>query len=290
MPFSQIVHPDDLDLVKAMVARRIYGESPTVRYEFHGRKKDGETIDIEVFGAAATFGGRPAAIGTLLDITARKRDEARLRASLSEKEVLLAEVHHRVKNNLTIIYSLLQLQARQISDPDVISMFKISQGRIRSLALVHEKLYRSPNMAEIDLADYVDTLVREIIASFNHRPKEVNVKVDVGAFSLGLDQLIPCGLIINELVSNAMKYAFGQTESPEMSVSFQKDAEGICMLVLRDNGVGLPDSFEVGQTKSLGLQIVNSLTEQLGGTLRIERDGGAAFYVSFLLGEHWPEA
>ncbi len=273
-----------------MVARRIYGEDDTVRYEFRGRKKGGETIDIEVFGGAATFEGRPAAIGTLLDITARKRDEARLRASLGEKEVLLAEVHHRVKNNLTIIYSLLQLQARQIADPDVVSMFKISQGRIRSLALVHEKLYRSPNMAEIDLADYVESLVREIVTSFHLKQKDVSVKVDVGTFSLGLDQLIPCGLIINELVSNAMKYAFGQTESPEMSVSFHKDAGGICTLILRDNGVGLPDSFEVGQTQSLGLQIVSTLTEQLGGTLRIERDGGAAFYVSFRIGEYAAEA
>lgn len=201
-------------------------------------------------------------------------------ASLDDKEVLLKEVHHRVKNNLQMIQSLLNLQARSIQDPHTLEVFTESQQRIKAMALVHEKLYQSDSLAQISFAEYVRSLTRDLIQSCMVN-SGVQVLIQVDELELAVDAAIPCGLIINELFANAIKYAFPQNRSGTILVQFTPDLAHGYRLTVADNGVGLPESVEPQTTKSLGLRLVHALTRQLRGTLELDRDSGTRFTITF---------
>ena len=218
------------------------------------------------------------------NITERKQAEEQVRASLREKEVLLQEVHHRVKNNLNVIVGLLDLQADTVQDPVALQAFANSRRRIRSMALIHEKLYRSPDLASIGADEYVQEVVDYLAVAYEGRGQPVTLRVQVEHVPLDIDTAIPCGLIINELVANALEHAFpgdgDEAEPSEVAVELRADG-GRYLLTVSDNGVGLPPDLDFRNTQSLGLQLVTLLAEQLQGTVTLDRSGGTSFTIAF---------
>jgi two-component sensor histidine kinase/CheY-like chemotaxis protein len=204
-----------------------------------------------------------------------------LKASLHEKEVLLREIHHRVKNNLQVISSLLNLQSKYVKDEKALEMFKECQGRVRSMALIHQRLCQSKNLAQINFARHVQDLAASLFRSYGIGPQAVHLTVEVDDVVLGIDTIIPCTLIIHELVTNALKYAFAGGRTGEIGIELRAEADNRFRLVVRDNGVGLPRDFDYRTADSLGLQIVVALTEQLDGSLEVINSTGTAFVLTF---------
>ena len=208
------------------------------------------------------------------DVTASRLAEEQIKASLKEKEVLLKEIHHRVKNNLQIISSLLSLQGSEIEDTRASQSFRESQDRVKAMALIHERLYQSRDLAKIDFAGYVSNLTGHLLRSYRVNSSTVRLNLEVESIPMNLDVAIPCGLIINELVSNALKYAFPSGKGGEIHVRFADENESSLRLVVRDNGVGFPEIADVEKNESLGLKLVRSLTEQLGGQITYSDQDG----------------
>lgn len=222
------------------------------------------------------------------EVRARKRNQERLVASLKEKEVLLKEIHHRVKNNLQIISSLLYLQSRNITDEETALMFTDSRNRIISMALIHENLYRSDDLAMIDIKEYITNLTRELSSSYQQEGRYVALKLSIESIPLNIDKAIPCGLIINELVSNAYKYAFEsrietQATTNEINVHLKMTKAEKVSLLVSDNGKGLHKDVDFRNSPSLGLQLVNSLVGQLDGEINYENKNGTTFEIRFNL-------
>ena len=213
------------------------------------------------------------------EIAERRRVEQRMMSSLQEKEVLLKEIHHRVKNNLQIISSLLSLQSEKIGSENPAKTFQESQDRIRSMALVHEKLYQARDISHVDFAEYVRSLTAYLSRSYVTR-SGIEVVIDIEGVSLGIDTAIPCGLIINELVSNSLKYAFKDDRTGVVHVSLSK-RDDTYTLIVSDNGTGLPPEIDFRNTFSLGLQLVNTLVSQLEGTIEQFGDSGTTFRMIF---------
>jgi len=215
----------------------------------------------------------------------RNKAEEQVKKSLREKEALLKEIHHRVKNNLQIIQSMLNLQLPQIKDEKSIALFKESQNRVYSMALIHEKLYQSESLAKIDFHEYIRSLTTYLFTSYGAVGRAIRPRILVKDIALDIDTTIPCALIINELVSNSLKHAFPASgrsgETGEISIDLHRDADNRFLLTVSDNGVGLPEGFEIGNSESLGLKLVSVLVKQLGGTIRLGTDGGAEFTISF---------
>jgi len=214
------------------------------------------------------------------DISDRKRAEQQ-QASLQEKEALLKEIHHRVKNNLQIVYSLLRLQQRRTLDRQAADILVDSQNRIKSIALVHEKLYRSDNLAEIDFAQYISSLAASLLSSYRVSSEHIALETKVDPIALDIDKAIPCGLILNELISNSLKYAFPENCAGQIQVELRAVREDLVQLTVSDNGIGIPAQFDLSRTKSLGLQLVHDFVNQLEGTVRIERQQGTIVEISF---------
>ena len=218
-------------------------------------------------------------IGMLTDITDRKLANEQLKISLKEKEALLKEVHHRVKNNLQIITSLLSLQSNGIEDVRYANMIKDSQNRIKSMALVHELLYKSKDLSRIDISEYLNSLTTNISRSYSHSTGHVTLYTDIEEIRIDVDRAVPLGIIVTELVSNAYKYAFPEGMKGEIRVELHRKEKKI-ILVISDNGVGLPDCFQIEKTSTLGLQLVELLTQQIDGTLEIDNTNQTIFRVS----------
>ena len=217
-----------------------------------------------------------------LDREARRQEaDTALRASLNEKEALLKEVHHRVKNNLQVIMSLLRLEGGRTAAEATKLVLRDMQGRIRSMALLHEALYRSGNYARVDLAEYLRDLVTQLFRAQSVDPAGVRLVLDLSRVRLDIDRAIPCGLIVNELVTNSLKHAFASGRQGEVSVSLERDSSGRARLSVSDTGPGLPEDFDARRSKSLGMQLVGDLSRQLGGQLEIRPGPGASFSVIF---------
>jgi len=215
------------------------------------------------------------------DITERKKREEQIKASLREKEVLLKEIHHRVKNNLQIISSLLSLQFRYTENKETLKMLKESRARIRSIALIHEKLYRSKDLGKIEFSTYIRELIADLFDSYAASPDTIAVRIDVDDIFLEIDTAIPCALIINELVSNCLKYAFPQSKKGEVRIGFHPENDGKAILMVSDDGIGFPENVDFQNTPSLGLRLVNTLVNQLGGMMEVRSEGGAEFKIVF---------
>jgi PAS domain S-box-containing protein len=220
-------------------------------------------------------------VGVSRDITEFKRAEEQIMASLREKEVLLKEIHHRVKNNLQVISSLLHLQSQSIQDPQNLEIFRESQNRVRSLALVHERLLRSPDLASVDFGEYIRNIVSSLFSSYHTLAQGVSSEVEAEEIYLGVDLATPCGLILNELISNALKHAFPEGRRGKISISFHRREKGQYVMRVRDDGIGFPPALDIGHTETLGLQLVDTLSKQLAGTLELNREGGADFTLTF---------
>jgi len=216
-----------------------------------------------------------------VDITERKRAEEQIRTSLREKEVLLKEIHHRVKNNLQVISSLLRLQSQYVQDKRDAEIFKESRNRIKSMALVHEKLYQSKDLASINFHEYVGLLLNGLFRSYGVNTDKIALKTNIEDIMLGVDVAIPCGLIINELVSNSLKYAFPEDKAGEIEITLRTSDEGAMDLTVADNGVGLPGDWDLTNSGSLGLKLVKILTDQIDGKIELDRSEGTKFRIDF---------
>ncbi|MRR57138.1 MAG: PAS domain S-box protein [Deltaproteobacteria bacterium] len=272
---------DSREIVRERGLARQRGEQAPCQYEHGFVTKRGEPGWAMVSAGSIIYRGKPAGIATFIDVTEIKRTEERLQTSLAEKEILLKEVHHRVKNNLQIISALLDLQSDYIPEVHSRRFIRESQDRIRSMALVHEQLYKSEGLAFIDFAQYVDVLVTSLYQSCVVAQERIRVKVDVRDIELDIDEAIPCGLIINELVSNALKHAFPGDRSGDVVVSGTMAGDGLVSLTVADSGVGLPPGLDFLNTESLGLQIVNLLTNQLRGTIDMQGGQGVTVNICF---------
>ena len=215
------------------------------------------------------------------EIIDRITAERKIEESLHEKEVLLKEIHHRVKNNLQVISSLLNLQSGLVANEEALSVFQDSQNRIRSMALIHELLYRSLDLAKVDFADYVRRLAVYLWQSYGGQERNIGLDVQAETIYLGIDTAVPLGLILNELISNALKHAFPDGRSGEIVAALSPDPSGEVHLCVRDNGVGLPAGLDFLHTSSLGLQLVHTLLGQINGRLHHFNQNGATITVIF---------
>ncbi|HMK20736.1 MAG TPA: sensor histidine kinase [Terriglobales bacterium] len=215
----------------------------------------------------------PRVLALVQQAKATEQATAELRASEERKEALLREVHHRVKNNLAVICSLFYLQSTHTEDAETVQIFQEMENRVHSMALVHENLYRSENLARIDFAEYARALANDILGSYENPVAPVRLNVELEPVVMSVDQAIPCGLILNELISNSFKHGFPKGDGGEIKVTLRRTSGGACTLCVEDTGVGIPSDFDMNNTKSLGLRLVRSLTRQVRGAFELGRVG-----------------
>jgi|GEM_PF-723395 len=252
-------------------------------------KKNGSTLPVSFSGTALRddVGSVRGFVCVAQDLTKHKQMEAELRRSLSDKEMLLREVHHRVKNNLQVITSLLDLQSRTLTDPMTKEKFRQSQDRVRSMVFIHEQLYRTRDLDRIDFHAYLERLTAYLAQSYGTAAGQIRLQVLAEDLNLDIDRALACGLIVNELVTNAFKHAFSEDNTGEILVSARYAAEGDCVLEVSDNGRGLDDGIDPGTTMSLGLSLVNAEVKQLRGRLQlVSREPGTTVRIEFPLKSH----
>lgn len=220
----------------------------------------------------------------VMDITARKAAEAQTRSSLQQKELLLQEVHHRVKNNLHIISNLLDLQSDQITDQRLLNVFTDSQNRIQAMALVHEQLYQAKDLGQVEFGDYIYRLVNNLICSYGDRMRSIHPVVEAEPILINIETAIPCGLLLNELVTNSFKHAFLEGGAGEVHIQLYRDSQQLLNLKIWDNGVGLPADLDWQNSTSLGLKLVKIFAKQLKALIRFDRldaSGGTSVCLTF---------
>ncbi|MDB6027717.1 MAG: putative Sensor histidine kinase [Verrucomicrobiales bacterium] len=276
------IHPDDAEtVVKTWKAAAEAGEQFSLEFRF--KKASGEIrwVHSRATIVMAANGKITGYVGTSEDITERKLNEEKIRAALQEKEVLLKEVHHRVKNNLQVITSMLNLQAGYIDDPQMLDLFRECQIRIKTIALIHETLYQTVDLAQINFGDYTRNLTSYIASSMSLGKKQVKVKVEMLPVTFSVDTAVPCGLIVNELVTNSFKHAFPNRLEGTVTVSLTDAHEGQYTLSVSDDGIGLPEGFDFQQSNSLGLVLVHALAGQVDGTVEVVNESGTTFNITF---------
>jgi PAS domain S-box-containing protein len=221
------------------------------------------------------------AIAAILDLTEYKRAEEQIKASLAEREVLLGEIHHRVKTNMQIVSSLLSLQASQTKNKDFIKMVKNTQSRIRSIALIHENLYRSQDLSKINFSGYVPSLVIHLFQFNQVNSNLIKLKMNLDNVFLDIQTAIPCALILNELITNSLKHAFPGGRGGEIIVELHPLEEHTFQMIVKDNGVGIPKGLDIEHTSTLGLQIAAMLVKQVEGSMEVLQEGGTTFMIVF---------
>ena len=276
----EAIHPEDRAIVSAAGSAVKSGGQYDIEYRIV--RPDGEIrwVRDRAFPITNTAGELFRVAGVIDDVTESKSALEQLKSSLHEKEVLLKEIHHRVKNNMQVITSLLNLQSRTITDEHSLSVFQDSQNRVKSMALIHETLYQSKDLSRINFPEYLQKLVAHVSRSYRIRPEAVKIRVQVDDVSLPIDTAVPCGLIINELASNSLKYAFPGESQGEVNISFER-GESEYILRVSDNGIGLPKEFDPDKSKSLGMKLVRMLTGQLSGQFNCTNGVGSTFEIKF---------
>jgi two-component sensor histidine kinase len=221
--------------------------------------------------------------GTNSDITQDREVEQLIKNQLKEKQTLLQEIHHRVKNNLQVISSLLSFQQQRATEPEVVELFQQSRNRVAAIALVHERLYQSKNLNHIDFTDYVRDLTQTILLTFGSESSRIQTRIHGGGLRVGVQQAVPCALILNELFTNSLKFAFPEERSGNIQIDLTQDAaNGQLRVRIADDGVGLPPEFCLATSKSLGLRLVHRLADQLQGTVEhVPTPSGTCFELKF---------
>jgi PAS domain S-box-containing protein len=278
--FFDLIHPEDRLLIAKREEARKKGDKIPTLYSFRAITKEGELKHVEV-DTIPLQGEKVRILGVLRDITKRKEAEEQLKNALKENEILLRELHHRVKNNMQIISSLLRLQARNIKNKKLHEAFKSCQNRIRSMALIHEKFYKSEDLTRIELDKYIQDLTIHLFHTYGVAPNIIRLTTEMENVHIEINRAISLGLIINELVSNSLRHAFPDGKKGEIRIKLRKSLNSKYELVIGDNGVGIPKDIDFSNTKSLGIQLVNDLVRQIAGHMDLKRDGGTSFQITF---------
>ncbi|HTV31415.1 MAG TPA: histidine kinase dimerization/phosphoacceptor domain -containing protein [Xanthobacteraceae bacterium] len=282
--------------VEMLVPDRFRGNHPNLRSSFfsapvsrpmgagrdlYGLRRDGSEFPVEIGLNPIETEEGSMVLSAIVDISDRKHKEERIQSALKEKDILLGEIHHRVKNNLQIVHSLLGLQSTNIKDETVLGMMQEGQNRIRSMALIHETLYKSKDFARVDFRSFLDMLVPTLISSYAVNSERIALSINSSDVLLPINTAIPCGLVVNELISNALKHAFPGDIKGEIAIDLSYDTAETVVLSVSDSGVGIAKTFDIAQTATLGLQLVTMLTDQLAGELTIHRSNPTRFAIRF---------
>lgn len=280
MFWTSRLHPDDRDVVAAEYASIVQQKS--LRMEYRWKCADGKyRWFIDRATTLYDENDQPLeAIGVWIDITDRKVAEDMVKASLHEKEIMLKEIHHRVKNNLQIISSLLNLQSQQIKDEKALEAFLESRNRVHSMALVHDKLYRSEDLAKVDFKGYIESMAQSLFRTYN-TIGNISLDVQIQNISLAIDTAIPCGLMMNELISNSLKHAFPDNRKGKITIKFQASKDHSYKLQFIDDGIGIPPHVDFNNLTTFGIRLIQVLVEQLDGDLKIRRKNGTQVTISF---------
>jgi two-component system, sensor histidine kinase PdtaS len=282
--------------IEMLAPERFRGHHPVLRNQYlgdpkprpmgadrdlFGLRKCGVEFPIEIALNPIETDDGVMVLSAIVDVSDRRSKELRIEAALKEKEILLGEVHHRVKNNLQVIHSLLYLQASKINDASLSMLLKESQNRIKSMALIHQTLYESKDFDRVDFARFLDTLAPTLVASYAADPSRIALSIDARDVSLPINAAIPCGLIVNELISNALKHAFPGGRAGTICVELKSEPGQFIELSVCDDGIGLPCGFDTARSKSLGMELVWLLVEQLGAEIRFNRSDPTVFRLRF---------
>lgn len=280
-PFSIFLHKNGFPEFMSYLKK--CSSSEVCSNELMLNAKDNKEITVQIFSTLVSeyISGEQVIHCTVIDITEKKESEELIKKSLKEKSILLKEVHHRVKNNLQIISSLLNLQSNFMKSEELFEILLTSRNRVRAMALVHDKLYKTNNLSEINIEDYIKDLSRNLFESYSAQQKKISLNMDVKNILINVDMGITVGLIVNELITNSVKYAFKGRDKGEIDISLDNDDKGLHILMIKDNGVGIPENVNPRSSDSLGFQLVFSLIEQLKGSLEINRENGTEFKIQF---------
>lgn len=277
--FTQLIPQKQMPKVATNLAKMALGRS-IIAPEFVIIRKDGKQIELEITTHVVKIKDKRFLLGAARDVTERKQMEEQISQSLEEKEMLLREIHHRVKNNLMVISSLLNLQSQYIKDEEALGIFKESQSRARSMAIIHERLYQSTDLKSIDFGDYIQTLAMELFRTYQGDPGLIKMNINVENLEIDINTTVPLGLIVNELVSNCLKHAFPDGIKGDINIDFHKINDEYVLKVC-DTGVGFPEDLDFKSTESLGMQLVTNLTCQIDGEIELDRSHGTEFTIKF---------
>lgn len=284
---------NDIDI---LVPVRFRSNHPHMRAQYHGAPvsramgkgrdlyalhKNGREFPVEIGLNPLHMAQGTMILASIVDITERKQQEESLRSALKEKEVLLSEIHHRVKNNLQIIDSLIGMQSDRVLNEQAINILKDSQNRVRSIAMIHQILYQSQDFSQVNVADVVKSLVDNIAQSYGIESSRISIAMDIDSIFMPIDRSIPLGLTINELVSNTFKHGFPDHRTGKVNISLKNGKNHSLRLIVEDNGIGIPDDYDISTSDSLGLLLVKALTDQLGGELKVNRSNPTRFELDF---------
>jgi two-component sensor histidine kinase len=275
-----MIDPENKGLIDRGAVMEVLRGGDTICREMSIRTRSGDQRWMYLTAGLMQYADGDALMVTGFDVTDRRMAEEKLRASLHEKEALLKEVHHRVKNNLQVISSMLSLQSMSRNDSATVSLLRESQDRVRSMALIHEQLYQASDLARIDFGRYVDSLTANLLRSYT-AGGTVKLNIDVHDILLSIDLAIPCGLIINELVSNSLKHAFPERSGGIITVAMHRDGPEY-ILVVSDDGAGMPRHVDGASAESFGLQLVDTLVGQLEGSIGFAGDSGTSYTIRFM--------
>jgi PAS domain S-box-containing protein len=280
-PLGDRYTPESYGEFQLRKEKRLQGEVGPPEYQISIVKKNGEIRRLQVFRKEVFWNGTRRFQTLYHDVTEQKRAEEAVQAALREKEVLLREIHHRVKNNMQVISSLFNLQAGHIKDEEARRILKEGQTRIRSMGLIHEKLYQSRDLSKIDFSAYIRSLSVHLFHAYRIDANQVRLETELEDVHLDINAAVPCGLLVNELISNALKHAFPEGRKGVVKIGLRRREDGAVELRVADDGVGFPETLDFQRTESLGLQIANLLIGQLDGSIELERKRGTAIVIAF---------
>ena len=281
-PIMNQIAPSEQDKIRKIAKDRSEGKPVPVLYETKGLKKDGTVFDMDVRISTYSHKGETYGVAIIRDITERKLAEEKIKENLREKEILLRELYHRTKNNMQVISAMLRLKSHSIQNKELDSAFKDIENKILSMALVHSKLYKSKDLSQIDLKDYITSLISLIKTSYVDAISNITIQTRMKQTNALIDTAIPIGLIVNELLTNSIKHAFPDNKRGKIHVNLYETPEKIFVLKISDNGIGLPKNFDIDKDMHLGLQCVHDLVAfQLAGEIEITNRNGLNYQITF---------